>query len=325
MKRIIINYEVYEKNIFNGAPLKIEHAYFAGFKFIENEEVFFMNYQLLTNDGRALNFASNFTSEDMDEKMLLEAKYNHLIGTGISRSNYCPTLMSVSSFYSNKEEGLEYYSIYCRLLLVDNKKDNTVYKLIFNKSSFLSIMIGDNLLYSYDIIDYSITDYTNTLLPNIKTEKINQTYGYIIRNMYVEVPKKLSLMLPLIGKNKMNKLNLICLISVTFKDIRDNHFRLFYKIYLSYKDFKTLNPSKYTTSMQEFLNFDNSLEKDRVYVNSTIGDIAIQISKKSNYPINKVLLYAIPYNNTDIEPVYVEFTEDAFDNFKEAMYNYIFK
>lgn len=188
MKNVVFEYSTYEKDIFKGDSIEIRLAYFAGFRFIENEDVVhslsFISFQAVTDENKILTLNFNIKFDNDEDKEYYYNKYCDLDVVGTAMSVQVPSLMQLSCFYKEKIMKEELYTLYAKHI---TPNESVVYKLHFNKSSFLYIMdvmtgIEKGIFYSYQDFRF-INNYIGS-----DTIKLNNS-DFEIRAVYLNAAK----------------------------------------------------------------------------------------------------------------------------------------
>ena len=312
MKNVLFNYEEYRDDIIQNS-IYIKTAFFAGIKFGKEEynDMGYIVFQLVSDENKTmtLNFVMKF--DDQDDYDTYYLAYSDLEPIGVAKSLRLPSLMQVSCFYKSKKTGSQdTYVIYA--------KYDKVYKLEFNKASFLYVMSTFESIRDQRLKDYNGSYFIANLPDDIKTIKIHSTYTPIIK----------AVMLNKVGKGfdwfyyggyivdftecrTGEVIRLVCSLA------EDKSFK------------KRLDRSKLSTQEQFDKIREDLYNNEFVTVKgdySLLDTINTEYSLSANTPMsNYTIIAKSNKNEKTMEVVYLDISSDMYANVQIQLYNFLEK
>jgi len=309
MKNVLFNYDEYKDDIVN-EPIYIKTVFFSGIKFIQDELMAYVIFQLISDQNKVicLNFVMRF--EDDDEFLRYSDAYCDMEPIGVAKSLKLPTLMQISCFYKSKNTGAEdTFILYA--------KYDIVYKLEFNKSSYLYIMSMFESLRSFWCKDYNGPYYICNFPDTTRTIKIHSNYTPVIKAVTLHKVGKMFDWFYYGGY------------IVDFIDYRTNNIIRLIASLAKDKDLKkTIDMSKVSSS-KEFNHIKDSFYNDKIFNPlgnySKLDTINTEYSISANTPMSNYTIIAKSNVKDSIEIVYLDISADMYSAIHEQLYNFIEK
>lgn len=242
MKNYILKYSSYANDIFNGDPIDIKAAYFAGIQFSLEINSCFIYFDVVTCDNKPIVLSFNLICESEDELDFAIDMYSDLFINGITAAANIPSLTAVSCFYKQTTKYDTYYKVYT--LQTNIKDDRTIFKITMDRNIFYQIMFIFNKIRNFEEIncngDNLILNKFNYFKPNIELIKLSNYNANIVskQKLYCKKPRIFSKYFTtycMINFTKSSS-NTIVAFPIRLKNIYRKHKR---KFILDLKDFET--------------------------------------------------------------------------------------
>jgi len=309
MKNVLFNYNEYKDDIVND-PIYIKTVFFSGIKFVQDELMAYIIFQLVSVQNKVicLNFVMRF--EDEEEYLRYFDAYCDKEPIGVAKSLKLPTLLQVSCFYKYKNTRAEdTFILYA--------KYDTVYKLEFNKASYLYTMAMFESLRSFWCKDYNGPYYICNFPDNIKTIKIHSNYTPIIKAVSL---RKIGKMFDWFYYGSY---------IVDFIDYRTNNIIRLTSSLAEDKNLKKNIDMSKISSEKEFDHIKDNFHNDKRF--NPLGDynmlytVNTEYSISANTPMSNYTIIVKSNIKDNIEVAYLDISADMWGSIQEQVYNFIEK